>query len=139
MDDLDFPTRMKRMPDEDIIRIAKFGEEDGYELLAIKAALDELENRKLPDNSAKTIEQQVSEELQYNINRPVMPLENKYWILFFLFGFVFNIIAIIAVIGLFSRGYKKKAIDAIWAVVWGFGFVCGSLSLAFIIGDIFFS
>ncbi len=127
------------MPDEDIIRIAKFGDQDGYELNAIQAALQELEKRNLSDGSKIRLEQQVSDEIEFDKNLHEIPLEKKYWILFFLFGAIFNIISIVIIIGLFSRGYKKKAVDAIWAAIWGFVFVLGSAAISLIIGDIFFS
>jgi hypothetical protein len=121
MGDIDFARTMSRYPDEEVIRIACLGDDDGYESEAITAAKAELAKRQI---SRDAIDETLADQAHYEatkIPKVEIPMSPAGRIFYAIFAFFLFIPAIVVAILIESNGYKRKAREAWISISIGIG------------------
>lgn len=126
-------TKMARLREEELVRIAFGGEDEGFEDAHVAAARSELERRgvapsDISDLRDELVEIKIEEDLKAS-----EPLGTAGRFLFFLFGALW--LTWLATAALKYQGYNQKFRDAWRWIIYGFG-MWGVIAVLFLIADI---
>ncbi|MCM0001059.1 MAG: hypothetical protein NBV68_16925 [Erythrobacter sp.] len=124
--------RVRRMQDEDLVRIAKSQEADGFEPAFVDAARVELQRRGLGDEAIGELAAQAEQLAAYEEAQLDAPLSWPARMAFLLFGF--TTIGIFFAVAQRYLGYPRKSFEAfVWSAA-GLGFWL-AIALALLLAD----
>lgn len=125
-------TKIARLRDEELVRIAFGGDAEGFEENYVDAARSELERRggaprEISDLREELVELKIEEDLKAS-----QPLGTAGRVLFFLFGALW--LTWLATVALKYQGYDQKFRDAWRWIIYGFG-MWAVIAALFALGD----
>lgn len=132
---VEFRERMAAMRNEDLIRIAQFGNQDGFELAAIEAAQAELDGRGVSTSDVAQVLDDADVLRRMEETKHLVPLGWGGRILFAISAPL--ILTMIGAVVLSARGYGRKSREAWLSILAGYGLWIAVPMILFVLGDVF--
>lgn len=131
---VEFSERLANMRNEDLIRIAQFGDQDGFEPAAIAAAQAELDGRGVSASDVAQVLGDADVLRRMAETKHLVPLGWGGRILFAISAPL--ILPMIGAVVLSARGYARKSREAWLSILAGYGLWIAVPMILFVLGDV---